>query len=288
MEREKIRALLDLIRFARPVGTYLVLFPTLSSLFLAGNGRPPLMLIIIFSLGSFIMRSAGCAINDFADREFDDKVERTKGRPLASGRLTVKEALFTFILLITVAFILALMLNRLAFYLCFAGLFLATSYPFMKRFIQIPQAFMGIAFGWGAIIAWAAVRDRVELPAVLIFLATAFWATAYDTIYAIQDIEDDRKIGVRSSAIFFGKHAVTVVSSLYAGTVALLLLIGIISRLGPVYYTSLAAIAAIFAHQAVSVNASPDRETAFRAFKSNVSVGAILLAGIVFDFMLKG
>ena len=288
MEREKIRALLDLIRFTRPVGTYLVLFPTLWSLFLAGSGRPPLMLIIIFSLGSFIMRSAGCAINDFADREFDGKVERTKGRPLASGRLNVKEALFTFALLISIAFVLALMLNRLAFYLCFVGLFLATSYPFMKRFIHVPQAFMGIAFGWGAIIAWAAVRGRVEFPAVLIFLATALWATAYDTIYALQDIEDDRKIGVRSSAIFFGKHAVAVVSFLYAGTVALLLLLGIMSGLGPVYYIALTAMAAIFAYQAVSVNASPDRETAFKAFKSNVRIGAILLAGIVLDFMLKG
>ncbi|MBI4746792.1 MAG: 4-hydroxybenzoate octaprenyltransferase [Deltaproteobacteria bacterium] len=288
MEREKIRALLDLIRFGRPVGTYLVLFPTLSSLFLAGNGRPPLMLIAIFSLGSFIMRSAGCAINDFADREIDGRVERTKGRPLASGSLTVKEALYTFILLFTVAFILALRLNRLAFYLCFAGLFLATSYPFMKRFIQIPQAFMVIAFGWGAIIAWAAVRDRVDMPAVLIFLATALWATGYDTIYALQDMADDRQIGVRSSAIFFGKHAVTVVSSLYAGTMALLLLLGVISELGALYYTSLAAIAAIFVYQVMSVNASPDRETVFRAFKSNVRIGAILLAGIVFDFILKG
>lgn len=288
MEREKIRAVLDLIRFTRPVGTYLVLFPTLWSLFLAGKGRPPLALIVIFSLGSFIMRSAGCAINDFADREFDDKVERTKGRPLVSGRLKVKEALFTFVLLITFAFVLALMLNRLAFYLCFVGLFLATSYPFMKRFICIPQAFMGVAFGWGAIIAWAAVSDRVELPAVLIFLATALWATAYDTIYALQDIEDDRKIGIMSSAIFFGKHAITIVSFLYAGTVTLLLFLGIISRLGPVYYTALSAMAASFVYQAVSVNASPDRETAFRAFRSNVRIGAILLAGIVLDFILKG
>jgi len=287
MNREKIRAFLDLIRFMRPVGTYLVLFPTLWSLFLAGDGRPPLTLIIIFSLGSFIMRSAGCAINDFADRNFDGKVERTKGRPLASGRLNVKEALFTFALLVGAAFILAAMLNRPAFYLCFVGLFLATAYPFMKRFIHVPQAFMGIAFGWGSIVAWAAVRGRVELPAVLIFLATAFWATAYDTIYALQDIEDDRKIGVKSSAIFFGRHAVTVVTFLYSCTVALLLYLGIISGLGAVYYTALAAMAAIFAYQIVRVSASPDRETAFRAFMSNVRIGAILLVGIVFDFMLK-
>lgn len=288
MEREKIRALLDLIRFTRPVGTYLVLFPTLWSLFLAGNGRPPLHLIIIFSLGSFIMRSAGCAINDLADRNFDDKVERTKDRPLASGRLNIKEALFVFALLVSVAFLLALMLNRPAFYLCLVGLFLATAYPFMKRFIHVPQAFMGIAFGWGSIIAWAALRGRVELPAVLIFLATALWATAYDTIYALQDIEDDRKIGVKSSAIFFGRHAVVAVSLLYSGTVAILINLGIISGLGIVYYAAIAAMAANFIFQAVSVNASPDRDTAFRAFKSNVRIGAILLVGIVLDFMLKG
>lgn len=288
MNKDKIKTLLDLIRFNRPVGTYLVLFPTLWSLFLAGNGRPPLYLIIIFSLGSLIMRSAGCAINDIADREIDGKVERTKGRPLVSGRLNVKAAVITFTLLITMAFILALMLNRLAFYLCFVGLLLATSYPFMKRFIHIPQAFMGIAFGWGAIIAWAAVRDAIELPAVLIFFATALWASGYDTIYALQDIEDDRRIGVKSSAIFFGRHAVSVVSFLYTGTVTILAVLGFISGLGPVYYTSLVAMAVILIYHSVRVINYPCRETAFRSFKSNVNIGGIVLAGIIFDLMLKG
>lgn len=286
-ERGRIRVILDLIRFTRPVGTYLVLFPTLWSLFLAGNGRPPLSLIIIFSFGSLIMRSAGCAINDFADREIDVRVERTKERPLASGRLKVWEALLTFAALVGIAFVLALMLNRLAFYLCFAGLFLAMAYPFMKRFIHLPQAFMGVAFGWGAIIAWAAVRGAIELPALIIFFATALWATAYDTIYALQDMEEDRKIGVKSSAIFFGKHAVNVVAGLYGGTVFLLLYLGVLAGLGYLYYSALVVASAVFVYQVISVRASHDRETAFRAFKSNVRVGGVVLAGIVSDLVFR-
>lgn len=289
MNREKFQTILELIRFSRPVGTYLVLFPTLWSLFLAADGRPTLTLILIFSLGSLVMRSAGCAINDFADRNFDDKVERTKGRPLASGRLKVKDAIMTFAALVGVAFLLALMLNRLAFYLCFPALFLAISYPFMKRYIHLPQAYMGVAFGWGAIIAWAAVRNAVELPAVLIFLATALWATAYDTVYAFQDIEDDRKIGVKSSAIFFGEHAVTAVAALYTGTVLLLLWMGMLTGMGSLYLLSLLAVSAMFGYQVVSIKASPDRETSLRAFKSNVRIGIVVLVGIVTDlFVTRG
>lgn len=287
MNKEKVQAILDLIRFTRPVGTYLVLFPTLWSLFLAGNGRPPLTLILVFSLGSFIMRSAGCAINDLADRNFDDKVERTKGRPLASGRLSVRDAFITFIALVGVAFLFSLMLNRLAFYLCFAGLFLATAYPFTKRFIHVPQAFMGVAFGWGAIIAWAAVRNAVELPAVLIFLATALWATAYDTVYAFQDIEDDRRIGVKSSAIFFGEHAVSVIAALYGATVLLLLWLGILTGMGLAYFLAVILVSTMFAYQVYSINASPDRETSFRAFKSNVRIGIVVWVGIVADLFIR-
>lgn len=287
MKTEKFQAILDLIRFQKPVGTYLVLFPTLWSLFLAGNGIPPLSLILIFSLGSLIMRSAGCAINDFADRNFDDKVERTKGRPLASGRLQVKDALATFLALVGVAFLLSLMLNRLAFYLCFVGLFLATAYPFTKRFIHLPQAFMGVAFGWGAIIAWAAVRNSVELPALLIFLATALWATAYDTVYAFQDIEDDRRIGVKSSAIFFGEHALIVIATLYLGTVLLLLWLGLLTGMGLLYFLALLAASAMFAYQVMMIRSSPDKETSFSAFKSNVRIGIVVWMGIVADLLIR-
>ena len=157
----------------------------------------------------------------------------------------------------------------------------------MKRFIHLPQAFMGVAFGWGAIIAWVAVRNFIELPAVIIFLATALWATAYDTIYALQDIEEDRKIGVKSSAIFFGKHAVNIVAGLYAGTVFLLLWLGILAGLGSLYYSALVAASAIFVYQIMSVKASHDRETAFRAFKSNIMVGAVVLAGMVLDLLTR-
>ncbi|MDH4099860.1 MAG: UbiA family prenyltransferase, partial [Nitrospirota bacterium] len=201
----RIQAVSDLMRIPRQYGTLLVMLPTLWSLFLAADGRPSLSLLLIFIFGSFIMRSAGCVINDMADRNFDPLVERTKGRPLASNRMSVRAALIVLAALLSIALGLAFMLNRTAFLLCFPGALLAMIYPFTKRYIQIPQAVMGIAFGWGSVIAWAAVRGTVEIQAFLIFFATALWATAYDTLYALQDIDDDRKIGVKSSAIFFGR-----------------------------------------------------------------------------------
>lgn len=283
----RIRVVADLMRIPRQYGTLLVMLPTLWSLFLAADGRPSLSLLLIFVFGSFVMRSAGCVINDMADRNFDPLVERTKERPLASKRMSLNQALLVLAALLSIALGLAFMLDRTAFLLCFPGAFLALIYPFTKRYIQVPQAVMGIAFGWGSVIAWAAVRGTVEMQAFLIFIATALWATAYDTLYALQDIEDDRKIGVKSSAIFFGTHVLPVVSLLYVGMVLVLLGVGFLSNLGAAYYGGLAAAGVLLARQVTRVKASPDRETAFAAFKANVTVGFVVLLGLVVDLVLK-
>lgn len=281
--RTGLRAIADLMRISRQYGTLLVMLPTLWSLFLAADGRPSFSLLLIFILGSFIMRSAGCVINDMADRNFDPLVERTKGRPLASNRLSMRSALAVLAILLSIALGLALMLNRSALLLSVVGALLATLYPFTKRFIQMPQAVMGVAFGWGSVIAWAAVNETVEVQAWLIFAATALWATAYDTLYALQDIDDDRKIGVKSSAIFFCERTIPAVSLLYAGMVALLLTVGVLSNLGAAYYGGLAATAVLLGRQVARVKASPDRDTAFAAFKANVTVGFVVLLGLVVD-----
>ncbi|MFQ5464411.1 MAG: UbiA family prenyltransferase, partial [Thermodesulfobacteriota bacterium] len=200
----KLTAISDLIRLPKQYGTLLLLWPTMWSLVIASGGRPSFRHLVVFTVGTFLMRSAGCAINDIADRNFDGFVERTRTRPLASGRLNVREALFVFAVLGLGAFVLVLQLNRLTIVLSFVGIALAAIYPFMKRVSHLPQAFLGAAFGWGAVMAWSAATGTVGGVAVLIFLANVFWSTAYDTIYALMDVEDDLKIGVKSTAILFG------------------------------------------------------------------------------------
>ena len=284
---EKLKAISDLIRLRKQYGTLLLMLPTLWSLVIAAKGRPSLRLIFIFVLGSFLMRSAGCVINDIADRNFDGQVQRTKDRPLASGRMTVSEAIIIFLLLLLSAFGLALMLNPLCVLLSFMGLGFAMIYPFMKRYISIPQFFMGVAFGWGAILAWAAVHNKVGPAAVLIFIATVFWAMAYDTIYALMDIEDDIQIGLKSSAIFFGKHTWLAVAVFLLMVCVLLIFLGLMTGLGGLYYFSLAIITVLFSYQVLRIRKGADSFMAFRLFKSNVGVGILILAGIVSDYSSK-
>lgn len=281
---EKLKAISDLIRLRKQYGTLLLMLPTLWSLVIAAKGRPSLKLLFIFVLGSFLMRSAGCVINDIADRNFDGQVQRTQDRPLVSGRMTVSEALVIFLLLILAAFGLVLMLSPLCIFLSFMGLGFAMIYPFMKRYISLPQFFLGVSFGWGAILAWAAVHNEVGLPAVLIFIATIFWAMAYDTIYALMDIEDDIQIGLKSSAIFFGKHTWLAVAVFLIMVSLLLLFLGFMTGLGGLYYSSLAIIAILFSHQVLRIRKGADSFMAFRLFKSNVGVGILVLAGIVLDY----
>ncbi len=283
---EKVKAMGELIRLTKQYGTFLLMLPTLWSLTVASKGMPSLKLLAIFVIGSFLMRSAGCVINDIADRNFDPYVERTRNRPLASGRLTITEAVVLFLLLILLATGLVLLLNPICLLLSIPALFLATLYPFTKRYIHIPQVVLGIAFGWGGLIAWAAVENKIGLPAILIFLATIFWATAYDTIYALIDIEDDLKIGVKSTAIFFGRYSWIGVAISLALVLFFLFLLGFIAGLGKIYYFSLVLIGVHFIYQVIKVRGGSDPATLFRLFKSNVGVGVLVLLGIVFNYIV--
>lgn len=283
--------MLDLIRWDKQYGTLLLLTPTLWSLIIAAEGLPPLRLIVIFSLGSFLMRSAGCVINDIADRQFDGHVERTKTRPLPSGRLTIRQALSVFIVLSAAAFTLLWWLNPLTRLLSIVAMAMAVLYPFTKRFFNLPQLFMGIAFGWGAVMAWTAVRNTIEAPVILIFLANLCWAIAYDTIYAMMDQEEDARIGVRSSALLFGKNTYLAVGALFGLSSFFLVLLGIETNLGPIYYLSVAAVTAWFFYQALLLRHSApgglDRSKTFLLFKSHVGVGLVLLIGILLGYHLS-
>src|SRR3989337_2563328 len=285
---EKLFAISDLIRLPKQYGTVLLLCPTLWSLFIATEGRPSLKLLGIFILGTFLMRSAGCAINDIADRNFDRFVERTKARPLASGRLMLKEAIVTFLALSFLAFILVLFLNPLTIILSVIGISLASIYPFIKRVSHLPQVFLGIAFGWGGVMAWSAVNNAIGLPAILIFFANIFWSTAYDTIYALMDKEDDIKIGVKSTAILFGRHVYKVLYLLYAVVIIILAVVGFIAKMGSAYFSVLFFSGIIFEYMVFILKKSPTRETAFRIFVANAGIGLSILAGIFVDYMIKG
>ena len=284
--QNKIRAVLDLIRFTKPYGTLLLLMPTLWSLVVAAGGTPPLKLLMIFIVGTFLMRSAGCVINDIADREFDGHVERTRNRPLPSGRLSVSEAALIFGLLLAGSLILVLQLNRSAQILSLVGAGLAVFYPFSKRITSIPQLVMGVAFGWGSIMAWIAIRDSFESPLIMIFLANLCWATAYDTIYALMDREDDRRIGVKSSAILFDRYTWVAVGLLFGLSSFFFILLGVTAHLGAVYYASIAVATGWFFVQVWTIRHPLDRQTAFSLFKSNVGIGLLVLLGLVLDYHL--
>jgi 4-hydroxybenzoate polyprenyltransferase len=279
----KLVAISDLIRLPKQYGTALLLFPALWALFLASEGTPEPRLLVIFTLGAFIMRSAGCTINDIADRDFDRRVERTKSRPLADGRLTVKEALAVFGVLSTLAFLLVLLLNPLTILLAFIGITLAATYPLIKRVSFFPQAFLGIAFGWGAIMAWAAVTGGVGLVCVLLFITNIFWSTAYDTIYALMDIEDDIKVGVRSTAIYFGRYIYFATAMLYVGVFFTLGLVGLASGLGPFYYAGITLTLILFMSILFKLKKNPTREEAMRGFLANTVAGALVLVSIIVD-----
>ncbi len=282
----KVKAILDLIRLDKQYGTFLLMMPTLWSLFLASGGRPSIRHLSIFIFGSFIMRSAGCVINDIADRNFDRFVERTRERPLASGRLNMLEAGAVLSVLLIIALILVLMMNTLTFLLSFVALILTVIYPFTKRYVQLPQLFLGAAFGWGAVMAWAAVRNEVALPAFLFFLATLFWATGYDTIYALMDKEDDIKIGVKSTAILFGDYTGIVLAILFLITIIILFAVSAVTGLGHIYIFSIFLVAIGFLYQVIQIRRGMERPGLFRLFKSHVWVGVIVLIGIVSDILL--
>jgi len=282
----KLTAISDLVRLPKQQGTLLLLWPTLWSLTIASGGAPGLKHLLIFTLGTFLMRSAGCAINDLADRKFDPEVERTRTRPLADGRLRPIEALFVFAALSTAAFALVMQLNRLTVMLSFAGLGLAAVYPFVKRVSHFPQVVLGMAFGWGAVMAWSAVTGELSVVPLLIFIGNIFWSTAYDTIYALMDKEDDLRIGVKSTAIFFGDGVFRALAALYFLMCLTLGAAGIAAGLGTVYLAGLVICLVLFLSVVGMVKANPLRKTANRGFVANAFIGGVLLLFILIDMNL--
>jgi 4-hydroxybenzoate polyprenyltransferase len=272
-----------LVRLDKPIGALLLLWPTLWAVWLAAGGRPHLGIVLVFILGTLLMRSAGCAINDYADREFDPHVERTRRRPLAAGEITPREALMVAVVLAALAFGLVLFLNRFAILLSFVGLGIALLYPFTKRFFALPQAMLGVAFGFGIPMAYAAIQDRLPLECWMLFAANFFYAFAYDTEYAMVDRDDDARIGIHTSALTLGRWDVAAVMACYALMLALLAAVGYVAGLAWPFYAGLAAAAAMMVHHWRLIR-SRSREGAFKAFMHNNWVGAAVFAGIWFGY----
>jgi 4-hydroxybenzoate polyprenyltransferase len=276
-----------LMRLNKPIGIWLLLWPTLWALWLAASGMPRWDLLAVFVLGTALMRSAGCVINDFADRGIDPHVERTRDRPIAAGRVRPREALLLFVALCLLALAVASRLNAAALWLSLPAAALAASYPFAKRFHSLPQAHLGIAFSWGIPMAYAAVRGSVPwVEAGLLMAANLCWVIAYDTYYAMSDREDDLKIGVKSSAILFGRHDRLIVGLLHLAALGLLLAIGLLTHRGPAYYLGLAG-AAGFAVYEQWLTRRREREPCFRAFLDNNGFGAAVFAGLAWDYAFE-
>lgn len=273
----------ELTRLNRPIGIWLLLWPMLWSLWMAGLGKPNARLFLIFVAGTVLMRSAGCAINDYADRSFDAHVARTRERPLAAGRISTVEALLLFAALSITALGLALQLNRLTLLLAVAGAALAVSYPFVKRFLSVPQLYLGVTFGWGIPMAFAAQLERVPRVAWLLLLANVLWVTVYDTMYAMGDRDDDIKIGLRSTAILFGDSDRHIIATLQVMTLGSLYLIGGMMRMGPWYYGGLVAAAMFFVYQLWLIRAR-EPQACFQAFLNNNYVGMCVFLGVALNY----
>mgnify|MGYP001814956626 FL=1 len=282
----RLREYALLMRLDRPIGIFLLLWPTLWALLIAGEGRPDPMVLMVFILGVVLMRSAGCVINDFADREIDGHVQRTRDRPLAAGRVSELEAKLLFLLLCLLAFGLVLLLNTLTIMLSFVGALLAASYPFMKRVTHLPQVYLGAAFGWSVPMAFAAQTGTVPPIAWLLFTATVLWATAYDTKYAMVDREDDLVLGVKSTAILFGDADRQIIGIIQVMVLVCLLMIGYQAKLGLYYYGGVLVAAALAAYQQGLIRYR-EREGCFRAFLNNNWFGAAVFTGLLLDYLMR-
>ncbi|TPE53453.1 4-hydroxybenzoate octaprenyltransferase [Maribrevibacterium harenarium] len=282
----KLKDYADLTRFNRPIGSLLLMWPTLWALWIAGQGSPDWDLVLIFVLGVFAMRSAGCVINDYADRHVDGHVERTKQRPLPSGRVSEKEALALFIVLGLLSFGLVLMTDWQTVLLSFVGLFLAALYPFMKRYTHLPQLFLGLAFSWAIPMAYSAQGGSLLDPILwMLFVANALWTIAYDTYYAMTDRPDDLKVGIKSTAILFGRADLFVIVCLQGLMLSLMLWIGVLSNLGIAYYISI-IVAIILFYKQFQQAKSRDRQACFRSFLDNNRIGYCLFAGILVGYYI--
>ena len=283
MTADKAVAYWQLMRMDKPIGTLLLLWPTLWALIISAQGMPSLKVLLVFILGVIFMRAAGCVINDFADRKVDGHVKRTKQRPLPSGRVTSKEALALFAVLAVSSFVLVLSMNTLTIQLSFVGIFLAFIYPFMKRFTHLPQLFLGLAFSWSIPMAWAAQANEVPMMVWFIFAINALWTIAYDTQYAMVDRDDDLKIGIKSTAILFGRFDKMVIGFLQLVTLVMLMFVGTWYQLGSSYYWSLLVVGALFVFQQHLIR-HRDRDLCFRAFLNNNYVGMVITIGLFIAF----
>ncbi|MDP3009740.1 MAG: 4-hydroxybenzoate octaprenyltransferase [Methylococcales bacterium] len=275
-----------LARFDRPIGILILLWPALWALWVASNGQPDTLVLTVICAGVILMRAAGCVINDYADRDFDPHVERTKQRPIAAGKVTPKEALIFFIVLTLIAFSLVLLLNTYTILLSFVGAFLAASYPFMKRYTQLPQAYLGIAFGWAVPMSFSAQMNAIPAVAWVMYLAVILWALVYDTMYAMVDKDDDIKIGVKSTAILFGQYDRHIMAVLQIIIIGLLITVGIMQHSGLAYYIGLLVAAGLSVYQQILI-VNRDKALCFKAFLNNNWFGLAVFIGLAVDYGLR-
>ncbi len=285
LAQPKFQALLQLIRFDKPIGTLLLLWPTLWALWIAADGMPDWDLLIIFTLGTFLMRSAGCVINDLADRHWDGDVGRTSQRPLVTGAVSATEARLLFIGLLAAAFVLVLFTNPLTVKLSFIAVALASTYPFMKRYTNLPQVVLGAAFSWSIPMAFAAQTGELPANLWLLYLANSLWTMAYDTKYAMVDREDDLTVGIKSTAILFGQHDRLIIGLLQTTFLILMVIAGDRFSLHMPYYAALVGAAALCVYHQYLIR-ERERDACFKAFLHNNWVGAIIFAGLVLNFAL--
>ena len=285
--KQRLLAYVHLMRADKPIGTYLLLWPTLWALWIASDGMPPLGLLLIFCLGVFLSRSAGCVINDFADRHIDGHVKRTLHRPLPSGRVSEREAITLFCGLMLASFLLVLLTNTMTILMSFVGLALAFIYPFMKRYTHLPQLVLGAAFGWAIPMAFTASQEALPLTAWLLYLAKLLWTVAYDTQYAMVDRDDDLKIGVKSTAILFRQFDRLIIGLLHLLTLAVMLWVGQLEQLGLWYHLGLSGAAGLFIYQQWLIRRR-ERMPCFRAFLNNHYAELLVLLGLVAEYALRG
>jgi len=282
--KDKLYAYAQLMRIDRPIGTLLLLWPTLWALWLANEGMPPWHLLVIFTAGVFIMRAAGCVINDYADRNFDGHVERTQHRPLAAGKIAPRNALILFAGLGILAFALVCLTNTFTIALSFGGIALAACYPFMKRHTHLPQLVLGAAFSWGIPMAFSASLNELPPTAWLVFTANLLWTVVYDTQYAMVDRDDDLKIGIKSTAILFGEQDKIIIGCLQGLTIMSLIVLANRFDLGFAFYMSLAVATGLFVYQQILIRGR-ERQACFKAFLSNNYVGAAIFAGVALSYI---
>jgi 4-hydroxybenzoate polyprenyltransferase len=282
---ERVKQYWLLARFHRPIGTLILLWPALWALWLASAGKPDLLVLTVICLGVILMRAAGCVINDVADKNFDPHVQRTKERPIASGKVSAKEGIILFIVLCLISFALVLLLNTYTIMLSFIGAFLAGSYPFMKRYTHLPQAYLGMAFGWAVPMVYAAQTNTIPPVAWLLYIAVILWALIYDTMYAMVDRDDDLKIGIKSTAILFGRFDRQILASLQLIMLAILLVIGLWQQLGIAYYLGLIVASGLAIYQQILIF-NYDKTLCFKAFLNNNYFGLAIFIGLVVQYLV--